>query len=77
MLSTWDLFDAVAVALLVYIVRRFLVGSRPGHSLPPGPPGWPIIGNVFDMPTKYQYETFAKWGEKWGAPCLGGCTSYD
>ncbi|KAK6977026.1 cytochrome P450, partial [Favolaschia claudopus] len=32
--------------------------------LPPGPTGYPLIGNVFDMPSTWR--TFAEWGEKYG-----------
>ena len=34
--------------------------------LPPGPPSLPIIGNALDMPSKYQWLTFAKWAKKYG-----------
>ncbi|RPD58754.1 cytochrome P450 [Lentinus tigrinus ALCF2SS1-7] len=36
---------AVSVFALLYLKRR-----RNALPLPPGPPGWPIIGNVFDYP---------------------------
>ncbi|GAV99374.1 cytochrome p450 [Lentinula edodes] len=34
--------------------------------MPPGPQGWPLIGNLLDLPTAYEWEIFAKWGERWG-----------
>jgi len=34
--------------------------------MPPGPKGWPLIGNLLDLPTTHEWEVFAKWGEKWG-----------
>ncbi|KAJ3983979.1 cytochrome P450 [Lentinula detonsa] len=34
--------------------------------LPPGPRGWPIIGNLLDVPAKEEWFTFAKWGETYG-----------
>ncbi|KAG8885350.1 hypothetical protein FRB97_001425 [Tulasnella sp. 331] len=33
---------------------------------PPGPPGHFIVGNLFDMPSKYAWETYADWGRKYG-----------
>ena len=65
--ANWTLFDAIAAILLVYLVRRLLVARRTVQSSSPGPRGWPIVGNIFDMPASHQCETFAKWGEEWGA----------
>lgn len=33
---------------------------------PPGPKGYPIIGNVFDMPSINECDTFAKWRDQYG-----------
>lgn len=35
--------------------------------LPPGPRGLPLIANMFDMPTEYQWLTFTEWAKKFGA----------
>lgn len=35
-------------------------------SLPPGPKGLPIIGNVLDMPSEKDWLTFAHWGDIYG-----------
>ncbi|KAH9917582.1 cytochrome P450 [Fomitopsis serialis] len=34
--------------------------------MPPGPAGWPVIGNILDMPSSHEWRTFAQWGETWG-----------
>ncbi|KAF8587791.1 cytochrome P450 [Ramaria rubella] len=62
----------VIVAILVCVfavifksvgrMKRIPQGLRP----PPGPPGLPIIGNVKDMPTYHQWETFSDWAHKYG-----------
>ncbi|KAG1854759.1 cytochrome P450 [Suillus tomentosus] len=33
---------------------------------PPGPTGWPLIGNIQDIPRIKPWLTFAKWGKKYG-----------
>ncbi|EPS98973.1 hypothetical protein FOMPIDRAFT_1050972 [Fomitopsis schrenkii] len=50
----------VALAVVRYTARR-----RYGR-FPPGPPGYPIIGNILDMPPGHGWRTFAQWSEKWG-----------
>ncbi|KZT68576.1 cytochrome P450 [Daedalea quercina L-15889] len=65
MITASTFADALALGFLVYILRRGFTNKR-RDNLPPGPNGWPIIGNAFDMPTRYQWRTFAQWGEKWG-----------
>ena len=47
--------------------------------LPPGPPGYPIIGGLRTMPSTHQWYTFAEWGKTWGEELssffyLGGLT---
>ncbi|OSD06956.1 cytochrome P450 [Trametes coccinea BRFM310] len=54
------LVGAILVAFEHFRRRRRL------SSLPPGPRGWPIIGNILDMPTSYHWITFADWSKQWG-----------
>lgn len=35
--------------------------------LPPGPKGFPIIGNMLDMPTCDEWKTFYKWSKDFGS----------
>ncbi|KAF8066524.1 cytochrome P450 [Lyophyllum atratum] len=58
---------AVTVPVLaLYLVLRFR-SSRRRLPLPPGPQGWPIIGNLSDMPRETTWLTFAEWGKTYGA----------
>jgi len=43
-------------------IRRLLSQRR----LPPGPKGWPIIGNVFDIPQQYKWVKYTEWAHKYG-----------
>ncbi|KZT69855.1 cytochrome P450 [Daedalea quercina L-15889] len=57
--------DFLAILLGLSVLNYVLTSRRQGRS-PPGPPGWPIIGNILDMPASHEWYTFAQWGEKWG-----------
>ena len=48
-------------AALIRLVRR----RR--YNLPPGPKGYPIIGNLFDMPPTHSWEKFGEFGKLYGA----------
>ncbi|KAL1672541.1 cytochrome P450 [Schizophyllum commune] len=32
--------------------------------LPPGPKGWPIIGNLLDIPSTYEWEKYMEWARE-------------
>ncbi|KAH6649219.1 cytochrome P450 [Chaetomium tenue] len=53
----------VAVVSAIYLVLT--VGKRDPR-LPPGPPTWPIIGNLHQIPTKRTHLQFAKWAKQYG-----------
>ncbi|KAL6298732.1 hypothetical protein BKA93DRAFT_882694 [Sparassis latifolia] len=64
MTSLLTILDAVALALAVYLLNGIFVQLQKGP-LPPGPKGWPVIGNIFDMPHSHEWTTFTDWGKKW------------
>ena len=52
-----------AAALYLYSKRR----NRSKLPLPPGPPGCPLIGNVFDLPAEEFWLQYAQWAREYGA----------
>jgi hypothetical protein len=48
-----------------YVCWRAL-RKRSGLPYPPGPKGYPLIGNVLDIPSKYGWLAFKKYAEQYG-----------
>ncbi|KAG2131537.1 cytochrome P450 [Suillus cothurnatus] len=49
----------------VYLIKQAVIKKNP-TPYPPGPRGWPLIGNVLDMPRIKPWLTFTEWGQKYG-----------
>ncbi|KAJ6507474.1 cytochrome P450 [Mycena vulgaris] len=58
--------DILMVTLAVSFSAFHLYKRRTRTPLPPGPRGYPLIGNIFDMPERHSWKAFAKWGEQYG-----------
>lgn len=55
---------AILIGLVcLYLLRRIFGSSV---SLPPGPKGLPIIGNLFDLPKAYNWIQWAKYRDLYG-----------
>lgn len=65
MLNTQLLLDAGIVLAAVGLLSHFLKRKQPAP-YPPGPQGYPIIGNLLDMPTELPWRTYMQWGQKFG-----------
>lgn len=50
----------------LWVFQKLPRWKRASAPLPPGPKGFPFIGNVLDMPSEKEWQTFARWGETWG-----------
>ena len=54
----------VCIAGIAALYRSQHYGHRPSY--PPGPKPLPLLGNVLDMPTSREYETYTRWGKEFG-----------
>ncbi|EKM82076.1 hypothetical protein AGABI1DRAFT_105435 [Agaricus bisporus var. burnettii JB137-S8] len=62
-MPTFDLYLSAAsflLALYFYLKKPNQHASLP---LPPGPKGWPVIGNLLDMPTEFEWKTYHEWSK--------------
>jgi hypothetical protein len=49
-----------------YVYWRYTMRKRSSLPYPPGPSGFPLIGNLLDMPTEYEWLAFKKYAEQYG-----------
>ncbi|KAK0200101.1 cytochrome P450 [Desarmillaria ectypa] len=65
-MNSFLFLDCILFVASIYFLQCIISRRR---SLPPGPRGLPLIGNVFDMPSDRPWLTFAKWSDIWGDVC--------
>ena len=63
MFETYSLISVAAAAFALY---HLICYRRNRMRMPPGPMGYPIIGNLFDMPKGFDPVPWAKYREIYG-----------
>jgi hypothetical protein len=51
----------LGLSVVLSMVLFATLSKRKQRPLPPGPPRWPILCNVFDMPTEKEWLKFTEW----------------
>lgn len=62
---TFDILTPVAIVLATFTITRCLSIRR--RKYPPGPPGWPILGNMLDLPVNKHWLQYDSWTKQYGA----------
>ncbi|KLO13198.1 cytochrome P450 [Schizopora paradoxa] len=55
---------STTIAFAALFALAFKLASRKKY--PPGPKPLPLIGNLKDLPTSFEWETYAEWAKKYG-----------
>ncbi|KAK0213681.1 cytochrome P450 [Armillaria fumosa] len=55
---------------LAFVYALYKLVFRSHRRLPPGPAGLPLIGNVYDIPGKFDWIAYMKMGRKYGSSLI-------
>lgn len=66
MAQTISFLDICLFGAGVYFIKR-LLDSRHATPIPPGPAGWPVVGNLFQISSEKNWEDFAALGKIYGS----------
>ncbi|KAI0033059.1 cytochrome P450 [Vararia minispora EC-137] len=65
---TLDVIIVSCVAFGVWLYTSYIdKRRRRGLPYPPGPPGLPLVGNLFDMPSEHEWIVYRDWAWKYGS----------
>ena len=71
MLGIYPYYKLTALFVSIMLFRRLKKGrdgNPNGLPLPPGPKGYPLIGNLFDMPAQRSWIVYDEWRRIYGNP---------
>jgi hypothetical protein len=62
---SFSLWALIAASVALAVIRLSKIGQRP-KDFPPGPPTWPLVGNLHLMPKEKAHLQFQKWAQEYG-----------
>ncbi|KAH9940671.1 cytochrome P450 [Amylocystis lapponica] len=63
--ATPQLAVVLAIGLLLLFLADSFLRRRSKTPLPPGPPGLPLLGNVFDIPSDREWIKYKEWSDQY------------
>ncbi|KAJ7274707.1 cytochrome P450 [Mycena rebaudengoi] len=70
-MSFLDFFSSPWAILGIFaIAYAFNSRKRTKLPLPPGPPKLPFIGNLLDMPRRFEWETYMEWSKRYDSDII-------
>jgi hypothetical protein len=60
-----QVLNIVLGVVALWLVKKVTEKKPLGRPIP-GPKGWPIIGNLLDVPNEVEYKVFSQWKQKYG-----------
>ncbi|KAH8824059.1 cytochrome P450 [Flagelloscypha sp. PMI_526] len=68
---------AAGVGFILFIWTLSFFVERKRKRLPPGPRGWPIVGNLLDIPKSHAWHRFEEWSRQYGDVCYVNLAGQD
>ncbi|KAJ7467466.1 cytochrome P450 [Mycena latifolia] len=65
---TTTIWTAVGLAVILFGLGSRV--TRAGVPLPPGPKKLPLVGNLFAMPTSFEWETYMEWSRQYNSDVI-------
>lgn len=60
------LLAALPLVVIAFAARWLRMSSRRRRSLPPGPKGYPVIGNIMDLPKEKAWLGYHELSKQYG-----------
>ena len=73
LLRSYIYYEMAVLFFVVVLFRQWKKGrdgNPNGLPLPPGPKGYPVIGNLFDMPVDKAWVVYDEWRKTYGKAFL-------